>query len=274
MGDERVWIPLTEIHCGTDLTKTGDHGDRSMLETTLARLTLAIANRDHLSLAADQLRNLPVPNVLMQPRNHDTGPGLLSCLLRLERRDPWATVAVFPSEHYIREHRAFLSHVARAIALVHRFPTRIVLLGMTPDRPEAGFGYLKPGPPLPGDAAAFRVVSFVEKPTPEMAADIIRRGGLWNSFVMVFRLDRMLTLLRRRRPWDCAVLREFDEDAYPALTPWNASRDFLAHIPTALAVLQVDEVGWSDWGTPEAIERTFRDLDLAPPWALAGSCGR
>ncbi len=253
-----------------------------MLETTLARLepllppsrTLAIVNRDHLSLAADQLRGLPVPNVLVQPRNYDTGPGLLFSLLRLERRDPWATVAVFPSDHYIREHRAFLSHVARAIALVHRFPTEIVLLGMTPDRLEAGFGYLEPGPPLPGDAAAFRVVSFVEKPTPEMAADIIRRGGLWNSFVMVFRLDRMLTLLRRRRPWDCAVLRQLDEDAYPALTPWNASRDFLAHIPAALTVLQVDDVGWSDWGTPEAIERTFRDLDLAPPWALAGSCGR
>jgi hypothetical protein len=81
---------------------------------------------------------------------------------------------------------------------------------------------------------------------------------------MVFRLDRMLTLLRRRRPGDCAVLRQFDEDAYPALTPWDASRDFLAHIPTALAVLQVDDVGWSDWGTPEAIERRFRDLNLGP----------
>ena len=156
-----------------------------------------------------------------------------------------------------------------ARALVRRLPTKIVLLGMTPDRPEAGFGYLEPGPPLPGDAAAFRVASFVEKPTPETAAEIIRRGGLWNSFVMVFRLDRMLTLLRRRRPADCAVLRQVDEDAYPALTPWNASRDFLAHIPTALAVLQVDDVGWSDWGTPEAIARTFRDL--APPWAVAGS---
>jgi mannose-1-phosphate guanylyltransferase len=65
-----------------------------------------------------------------------------------------------PSDHYIREHRAFLSHIARAIALVPHFPTKIVLLG-----------YLEPGPPLPGDAAAFRVASFVEKPTPEMAAD-------------------------------------------------------------------------------------------------------
>jgi mannose-1-phosphate guanylyltransferase len=76
------------------------------------------------------------PDTLVQPRNHDTGPGLLFSLLGLERRDPWATVAFFPSDHYIREHRAFLSHIARAIALVHHFPTKIVLLGMTPDRPE------------------------------------------------------------------------------------------------------------------------------------------
>jgi mannose-1-phosphate guanylyltransferase len=96
-------------------------GDRSMLEKTLARVapliapdrTLAIVNRDHLRLAEEQLRGLPAENVLVQPRNRDTGPGLLFAALRLWRRDPCATVAVFPSDHYIREDGAFRAHVGR-----------------------------------------------------------------------------------------------------------------------------------------------------------------
>src|SRR5207253_6253739 len=70
-------------------------GDRSLLETTLARIaplvrrerTLAIVNRGHLSLARPQLAAIPTSNVLVQPQNLDTGPGLLVSLLALARRD-------------------------------------------------------------------------------------------------------------------------------------------------------------------------------------------
>ena len=96
-------------------------GERSMLETTLDRIasvaprsrTLAIINRDHVPLAREQLRDLPPTNVLVQPQNRDTGPGLLLGLLELGRRAPGATVAVFPSDHFIRDNPAFRAHVAR-----------------------------------------------------------------------------------------------------------------------------------------------------------------
>ena len=54
--------------------------------------------------------------------------------------------------------------------------------------------------------------------------------------------------------------------AYERLAPWNFSRDFLARVAPHLVVARADDLGWSDWGTPEAIERTLAALRVVPPW--------
>jgi hypothetical protein len=86
-----------------------------------------------------------------------------------------------------------------------------------------------------------------------------------DSFVMVARAGRLLALLHDVRPHDVARFAALD-DAYEGLTPWNFSRDFLAHVPQHLVVARADDLGWSDWGTPEAIERTFATMGILPPW--------
>ena len=53
---------------------------------------------------------------------------------------------------------------------------------------------------------------------------------------------------------------------YDQLAAWNFSSDFLAHVPQHLMVARADDLGWSDWGTPEAIERTLAALHVVPPW--------
>jgi mannose-1-phosphate guanylyltransferase len=113
--------------------------------------------------------------------------------------------------------------------------------------------------------SAFHVAAFREKPPLPTAAELVRRGGLWNSFVMVFALDRMLTLVERIRPADFEGMSAGDD----SLGSWNFSRDLLARIAPHLAVLPVDDTGWSDWGTPEAIERTFAMQNRIPPWSIA-----
>jgi mannose-1-phosphate guanylyltransferase len=289
-GDGTRLRELTRLITGAPIPKQYCRitGDRSLLEATLARIepliprerTLVIVNRNHLDLAGEQLAGLPPENILVQPRNHDTGPGLLFGLLSFARRHERARLAVFPSDHYIGDDRRFLSHVEHAGSIVDRFPGKIALLGIRPDRPDTRFGYVEPAHPLPSPQpsstarSAFHVAAFREKPTLGLARRMLRRGGLWNSFIMVFRVDRMLELLQRERPEDFASLRESCAgaealtDAYASLAPWNFSCDFLARIPMHLAVLPVEGVGWSDWGTPQAIEETFADLNKVPPWRM------
>jgi hypothetical protein len=98
---------------------------------------------------------------------------------------------------------------------------------------------------------------------------------LWNTFVMVGRVARFVELLAELKPDAVRALSSLPVDpdalapAYDAMVAWNFSRDFLQHIPEHLVVTRGEHLGWSDWGTPEAIERTFAALGMTPPWRLA-----
>jgi mannose-1-phosphate guanylyltransferase len=167
-GDGTRLRALTELISGSPIPKQYCRilGDRSLLESTLGRIaplvpperTLVIVNHDHLTVAGEQLRPVPDANVLVQPRNRETGPGLVLSLLALARRAPHALVAVFPSDHYVEDDGAFRLHVARAYALVTRLPEKVVLLGMRPRGAEPGLGYIEPAGAVAPDA--FDVAAF------------------------------------------------------------------------------------------------------------------
>lgn len=261
-------------------------GDQSLLEATLTRVesfaprerTVVIVNENHLDVGWEQVRSLPRENILIQPHNRDTGPGLLFSLLHLAQRDLQATVAVFPSDHYIGNEERFMEAVDQARHIVASFPEKIVMLGIRPERPDAGFGYIMPDEPVctgADGAIAFGVRSFQEKPAAGVAATLLAQGGLWNSFVMVFRLARMLELLGAIMPLEIHRMQAVYSDpvasacAYARLEPWNFSNQLLAHIPEHSIVLPVDDSSWSDWGTPEAIWRTLVTCQSPPPWFMS-----
>jgi mannose-1-phosphate guanylyltransferase len=255
----------------------------SLLEATLSRAQLftakehisVIINRNHMDLAREQLRAVAESNIFVQPLNLDTGPGMLFSLINLERLYGDAIVAVFPTDHYIDSDRAFMAHVQHATHAISHMPDKVVVLGVVPDRPETGYGYILPADPLKAIDGAYRVEAFTEKPSFNVATDIISRGGLWNTFVMIFRLSRMLELIREFVPLEFERLSELPEspekadDLYQDLDSWNLSTNFLARIPQHLIMLRVADVRWSDWGTRESVERTYRSLNLVPFWNLS-----
>jgi mannose-1-phosphate guanylyltransferase len=252
----------------------------SLLEATLIRAQLfsrlnrinVIVNQSHLTLAREQLKMLPESNIFVQPANRDTGPGLIFALLQLQRIYPDAIVAAFPTDHYVENDGAFVAHVLHAADTIDQLQDKIAILGIAPDRPETGYGYILPAEPIGFRANTFHVEAFTEKPDPASACSIIARGGLWNTFVMIFRLSRMVELLRQYAPCQFSEMSELRDapkkaaEIYSSIHSWNLSTKFLVRIPQHLIMVEVADVGWSDWGTRESIERTYRTLNIAPFW--------
>lgn len=156
-------------------------GRRSMLEHTLARVerliprerTLVIVSQDHQAEAAKQLAQWPPENIIWQPTNCDTAPGILLPLAHISARAPFATVAVFSSDHFILDEALFMQSVREALDETRRHPHCVTLLGMTPDAAEDGYGWIEPAE-AEGGRATRAVRQFWEKPSKEEALALLR----------------------------------------------------------------------------------------------------
>lgn len=283
-GDGKRLQPYIRETRGTDLPKQFVNfiGRRSMLEHTFARAEKLIPRRQIFTIVSKlhrchreverQLASRDAETVIDQPANKETGPGILLPLLHLRKRSPQAIVAVFPSDHFIIEEERFMDHVALAARSVAHDPSRIVLLAMEAQAPEAEYGYILPAA-SDGRLSLWgtrQAVKFVEKPNPRQARELISAGGLWNTMIMVFKVQTVLEMMQRLCPetyehfaaMSTAIGTSAEtaavEALYREIEPMNFSKDFLEKVcdqmPAAINILPVLEVFWSDWGSPERIE--------------------
>ncbi len=257
-------------------------GRRTMLEHTLDRAVavagpsrvVTVINPDH-RIFLQRPRRLNVPGCLIvQPRRCDTGPGVFLPLTVVAARDPEAVVAVMPSDHFIHPKERFQAALDEAFGLAERHHERIVLLAARPDSAEPDYGWITPGARVSG-SRAFLVDSFKEKPGPEEAAALHRRGGLWNTMLVVARATALWEAAREFLP---AMLARFAllrthlgtpgepqalELAYRSMPCVNFSRDLLEHAAARTVVLPLRGVNWSDWGRPQRVLRTLEEIDAA-----------
>ena len=261
------------------------YGTQSLLDRTFKRVErlvppdriMTVVTRDHLQYpdACRQLARRPTNTVIVQPQNRDTAPGLLLPLAYLHRRSEDALVAVFPSDHHVSNDRALMQHVDTAFRTVESRPELIVLVGVRPDAPETDYGYVVPGSSMVVDGLSDlrSVRRFIEKPTSRQADDLIQHGALWNTSILVFRLQMFLDLMWYVAPTlslrfmeivdaiDTPRARDVIDAVYQGMPPVNLSRGILELVsdrwPSRLAVLRVDDAFWSDWGVEH---RILRDL--------------
>lgn len=286
-GEGTRLAPLTRHIAGHDCPKQfcAISGSRTLLRQTLARIaplipperTVVVGNWAHAGYLRRELPG-PFPHLLLQPANRGTAPGILWPTHWVSGRDPDAVVAVFPSDHFVHQERAFLAYVARAVRVVDERPELIVLLGMAPDGPEPEYGWIEPGEPVPAAPGCARVRGFWEKPPAEQAYAFFRSGFLWNSLIVVAHAQALRELGRTYVPDIDAPLTRIMARAETGDEPWavrrayarmrqaNFSRDVLERGDQALAVLPVRGVLWSDWGTPDRVVQTLRRIGAAPPW--------
>ncbi len=261
-------------------------GGATLLEWSLQRAervvpserTLAVVAAEHGRWWRPQLSELPEDNVVVQPLNRGTAAGVLLPLLEVLDRDPEARVIVLPSDHFVAREAILQSALQHALADLARRGRGVTLLGVEPDGPVPDYGWILPGGRLPG--GTLRVAAFVEKPDPAAASELMRRGGVWNSFVFAADAPALLGLYERRLPALLSTLRRARaagrrDDlaaAYAALAPSDFSRDLLQGVVDSLTVLPVADCGWTDLGTPERVARCIERLPARheTPAAMAG----
>src|SRR5581483_1363756 len=114
---------------------------------------------------------------------------------------PSASVLLMPSDHYVADEAALANYIYRAFAAVEERPEFTVLLGIAPDQPETGYGWIEPGAALPTGRCTMREVRrFVEKPSVRIASELMAAGCLWNSFMIVGRATTLLGLFAITTP--------------------------------------------------------------------------
>ncbi|HEY1265652.1 MAG TPA: sugar phosphate nucleotidyltransferase, partial [Candidatus Binatia bacterium] len=264
-------------------------GRRSMLEHTFARAEKLIARERIFTVIAEHHIDFPAvrrqiaacdpTTVIAQPENKETAAGILLPLMHVYKRDPEASVAVFPSDHFIFEEDRFMSHVALGFQAVERNPSLFVLIGVEPTEAQAEYGYIVPHG-VDGEkygSTLRRVGRFVEKPDAAAASELIAGGALWNTMVMVFKAKNLLDIVAGINSELSAEFQEVraaigdpDEasrirDIYGRVKSENFSKGIVEQLPArhpaCLSVLSMSGVLWSDWGLPCSIEWVLRKID-------------
>ncbi|HET6855031.1 MAG TPA: sugar phosphate nucleotidyltransferase, partial [Pyrinomonadaceae bacterium] len=268
-------------------------GGMTLLDQTRRRVARSVARDRTLLVVTEKHRRFYQPLtktisprlLLEQPQNKGTAPAILYPLMRLAAKSPEAIVALFPSDHYFADDEEFMSHIDAAFDIVELQPATVTLLGITATSPETEYGWIEPQRSILGRAkrSVTRVSRFWEKPNAKLAASLMERGCLWNSFVMVGRVDALLKMTRAALPelysdftaiaptFESAAERKAVRALYNRIKDSNFSHQVLAVRPQDLAVMRVEDVGWSDLGEPTRVLLTLARLGLQSELAMSAS---
>ena len=257
-GSGKRLFPLSrEKYPKQFLSLTGEH---SLLEETLLRtdgepclVVGSSLSRHLLQKAVDDVNAHERCDVIGEPLPRNTAPAIL---LGLSRLPDSAVVTVMPSDHYIKDRAAFRESLRSAEELAR--DGYITTLGITPDRPETGYGYIRKGAPL---NKGFQVSSFTEKPDLPTARNYLSSGEtFWNSGMFVFEKKVLVQEVRSLHP---GLYRFYCEISQAGPGEWekiyeqapDISIDYAVMEKTKRAAVVSGDFGWTDIGSWEALKR-------------------
>lgn len=192
---------------------------KTLLQHTWARLRRGYPASDiylsttamHLTKVRRQLPELLLRNTIIEPVGRNTAPAIALAARVIAQAHPGEVVVTVNSDHFIPKYQPYLRALRQGERAVQRFADRIILLGVQPTYGETGYGYLQLGSQLANSGAGhglYRVVRFVEKPSPVRAAAYAASGRyLWNSGLFFFYPETLLTLMAKHAPQLARTLR-------------------------------------------------------------------
>jgi mannose-1-phosphate guanylyltransferase len=236
-------------------------GSTSTAEEAIERLTgliprerILVVTGAALAERLQQRLNLPSTNILIEPRAASTAPALIWATSEAQRRDSDAEVLSLHADWAVGDAAEFRRTAEVALTTARHYE-RLVTVGVVPSRPETGYGYIVPGPPL-GDGARM-VARFSEKPDAATALDLMAAGALWNSGLFAWTAHRLLAEVAAHTPEVApylSVLAAGDVDRFfREVTPISIDVGLLER-STAVAVVS-GAFAWDDVGTWQALTR-------------------
>lgn len=197
-------------------------GRKSLLRKTFERLlpvvdpraVYVVTGKEHEALTRRELPELTGDQVILEPVGRNTAPALGLGALWLSRLEPESVLLALPSDHHIVGEAEF--HAALAVAVQAAEEGVLVTLGVAPDRPETGYGYIRTGPRVKEIAGLplLRSAGFTEKPDAGTAARYCQSGEfLWNSGIVVSRSQTLLAEIALYLPEVHKLLAQMDRTA-------------------------------------------------------------
>jgi mannose-1-phosphate guanylyltransferase len=281
----RFW-PASRPDRPKQLLPLAGRANEPLIAATVRRI-LPICSAEHILVVTaghltgamrGALPGLPAENFLSEPTPRNTAPCIGWATATLARRDPDAVVMVLPSDHFIADEAGFRTTALAAAELAKS--CAIATIGITPTRPETGYGYMEKGQAL--GPSAFAVKRFVEKPDRARAETYVTSGQyLWNSGMFFFRARAMSEMIEKHLPELARGMARIDR----AAAAGNEAAELASVFPTLPAIsidhgvmekadsvaMVAGDFGWSDVGSWQSTwELAAKDADgnAAPPSAV------
>ena len=252
-------------------------GNATLIEEAVQRLyglvpperVLVITNHKHVE-PIRELLPIPAENVIGEPIGRDTSPCVALAAGLIRRQDPEATMILLPADHVITPAKALCDLLQSAAAAAQS--GALVTIGIKPDRPATGYGYIHRASPLAEAEGFFDVLGFREKPDLATAEKFLASGEyLWNSGMFIWRIDAIMRELSRQRPAlaalaDAVANAAENELEKVILREYNAAEplsiDYAVMEGAERVIVGESTFAWDDIGSWSAL-RGQRPLDDA-----------
>jgi mannose-1-phosphate guanylyltransferase len=219
-----------------------------------------VTSANHKKLVSDQLDIDPV-NILAEPFRRNTAPCLAYGTFRILKENPDAVITVTPADHLIIKEDKFCEVIKRSFEFAEKNDA-LLTLGIKPDRPETGYGYIQANrkKPVSGFNNLMKVKTFTEKPDIELAKVFLESGDFyWNSGIFIGNIKSILDSFQKHLPEMFSAFeegREFygtkQESKFIGKTYAecrNISIDYGIMEKADNVYVMCTDIGWSDLGT-------------------------
>jgi len=221
-----------------------------------------VTSEKYAEMVKEQIPGIPADHILAEPEPRNTAPCIAYACRKIKARHPDANIVVTPSDALVLDAGKFASDIARALEFTCR-ENAIVTVGITPTRPETGYGYIH-APEAVEDMVG-KVSGFREKPDLETAESYLAQGGFfWNAGVFVWNVDTIESQLRKFAPQISGIMDKLEPSFYTEREQDELRRLFpeCDKISIDYAVMEKsDDIyvipcspGWSDLGSWGAVK--------------------